>query len=296
MNYFPHFCGKIRFEIMTMKELQKAIEQQYQNKGIAKCRYSALNKVFAFLKDCNFKDNAVFLNKSKKELKADYAQYWNKELNGAENQAINDIYNYIGADANFVTVKKAAYKEAKVNNDKPKNIPLPDHKIGLSAWVGNSPRVLILGTMPGDKSLREQAYYCDTAHNSFWKIMYSIFGSKNDMMSNHDFITSHNIALWDCVQSGIRKGSTDNGYDVDSLIPNDIQSFLKEHPSIKTVVLNGKGRGSKKHPSTVFLFNRFFSTIDFDGEIILLSSTSNTCSLAFEEKLEEWSVISELVK
>ena len=31
-------------------------------------------------------------------------------------------------------------------------------------------------------------------------------------------------------------------------------------------------------------------------KIILLSSTSNTCSLAFEEKSEEWSVISELVK
>lgn len=114
------------------------------------------------------------------------------------------------------------------------------------------------------------------------------------MTSNHDFITSHNIALWDCVQSGIRKGSTDDGYDIDSLIPNDIQSFLKEYPSIKTIVLNGKGKGSEKHPSTTFLFKRFFSTIDFDGKIVLLSSTSNTCSLAFEEKLEEWSVILEL--
>ena len=247
---------------MTTNELQKAIELQYQSKGIAKCRYNALNKVFTFLKDYNSKENAVFLNKSKEELKADYAQYWNN----------------------------------KMKNDKPKSTPLSDHKIGLSAWVGDSPKVLILGTMPGDNSLREQAYYCDTAHNSFWKIMYSLFEEKDDMMSNRDFITSHNIALWDCVQSGIRKGSTDNGYDINSLIPNDIQSFLKEHPSIKTIVLNGKGKGSKKHPSTTFLFKRFFSTIDFDGKIVLLSSTSNTCSLTSEEKLEEWSVISEFVK
>ena len=126
--------------------------------------------------------------------------------------------------------------------------------------------------------------------------MYSIFGKKDDMTSNHDFITSHNIALWDCVQSGVRKGSTDDGYDINSLITNDIQSFLKEHPSIKTIVLNGKGKGSKKRPSTTFLFKRFFFTIDFDGKIVLLSSTSNTCSLTFEKKLEEWSVISELVK
>lgn len=277
---------------MTTNELQKAIELQYQSKGIAKCRYNALNKVFTFLKDYNSKDNAAFLNKSKEELKADYAQYWNKKLNDAENQAINDIYNYISAKSNFITTSK----EVKIKNDKPKNTPLSDNKIGLSAWVGDSPKVLILGTMPGDKSLREQAYYCDTAHNSFWKIMYSIFGEKDDMMSNHNFITSHNIALWDCVQSGIRKGSTDGGYDIDSLIPNGIQSFLKEYPSIKTIVLNGKGKGSKKCPSTTFLFKRFFSTIDFDGKIVLLSSTSNTCSLTFEKKLEEWSVISELVK
>ena len=76
-----------------MEELQKAIELQYQSKGIARCRYNALNKVFTFLKDYNSKDNAVFLNKSKEELKAGYAQYWNKKLNDAENQAINDIYN-----------------------------------------------------------------------------------------------------------------------------------------------------------------------------------------------------------
>lgn len=280
---------------MTMEELQKAIKLQYQSKGIARCRNNALNKVFTFLKDSNFNNNAVFLNKSKEELKADYAQYWNKELNGAEKQVINDIYNYINVNSNFIAVKKAINKEVKIKT-KPKNTSLlSDHKIGLSAWVGDSPKILILGTMPGDKSLKEQAYYCDTAHNSFWKIMYSIFGEK-DSVSNYDFIASYNIALWDCVQSGVRKGSTDDGYDINSLIPNDIQSFLKEHPSIRTIILNGKGKGSKRHPSTVFLFNRFFSTMDFDGKIILLSSTSNTCSLAFEEKLKEWSAISELVK
>lgn len=276
---------------MTINELKKAIELQYQRKGIARCRYNALNKVFDFL-HCKFKDNTVFLNRSKEELKSDYARYCNKNLNGAEKQAINDIYNYINANPN---IKRINNKEVKIENYKPKNNPQPNHKTGLPAWIGNSPKVLILGTMPGDKSLKEQAYYCDIAHNSFWKIMYSIFKEKNGM-SNHDFITSQGIALWDCVQSGVRKGSTDNGYDINSLIPNDLQSFLKKHPSIRTIVLNGKGRGSKKHPSTPSLFNHFFSTIDFDGKIIRLSSTSNTCSHAFEEKLEEWLIISELVK
>ena len=33
---------------MTTNELQKAIELQYQSKGIAKCRYNALNKAVSY--------------------------------------------------------------------------------------------------------------------------------------------------------------------------------------------------------------------------------------------------------
>lgn len=48
-------------------------------------------------------------------------------------------------------------------------------KQGLDPWVGENPKVLILGTMPGDMSLRKQAYYCNTIHNSFWKILRTLF-------------------------------------------------------------------------------------------------------------------------
>lgn len=99
---------------MTMEELQKAIELQYQSKGIARCRYNALNKVFTFLKDYNSKDNAVFPKKSKEELKTDYTQYWNKKLNGAENQAINDIYKYISTKSNFITAKQRRRQTKKL--------------------------------------------------------------------------------------------------------------------------------------------------------------------------------------
>ena len=48
-------------------------------------------------------------------------------------------------------------------------------KTGLEAWVGENPIVLILGTFPGEKSLSAQAYYQDRAHNSFYKIMETLF-------------------------------------------------------------------------------------------------------------------------
>lgn len=160
-------------------------------------------------------------------------------------------------------------------------------KKGLDPWVGKSPKVLILGTMPGDESISQQMYYANTSHNSFWKIMYSLFPKKENQ-NNKDFITSHGIALWDCVYSGIRTGSTDLGFDDKTIIPNDLKSFLNQYPTIKTIVLNGKNK-------TMDYYKKFFSDVKI-GKIIILNSTSNTCSKPFEIKKEEWSIIKELIK
>ena len=48
-------------------------------------------------------------------------------------------------------------------------------KIGLKPWVGENPKVLILGSLPGDESLKQQAYYCNKG-NFFWRIMHNLFG------------------------------------------------------------------------------------------------------------------------
>ena len=41
----------------------------------------------------------------------------------------------------------------------------------LDPWVGESPYILILGTLPSDISIKSQAYYQNKSHNSFYKIM-----------------------------------------------------------------------------------------------------------------------------
>lgn len=81
---------------MEISELKKAIEVQYGVKNIAKCRYNALDKVCAFLKKIYGNDVSSFALKNKKEVKECYAKYYEKQINGAENQAINDVYNYLG--------------------------------------------------------------------------------------------------------------------------------------------------------------------------------------------------------
>lgn len=189
-------------------------------------------------------------------------------------------------------IGKATSKEALPKTKKNSTYQLPtdtnnDYKKGLAPWIGRNPRVLILGTMPSDVSIREQSYYSNKSHNSFWKIMERLF-NRNRFQSDKEFITSHKISLWDCLQSGIRKGSMDQGFVKGTGKPNNLLFFLKQYPTIKTIILNGKGE-------TVRLFNRFFAgTIECD--IIELSSTSNACSIQFEQKIKEWSIIKNLVK
>lgn len=159
-----------------------------------------------------------------------------------------------------------------------------NHKIGLEPWVGVNPKVLILGTLPSDKSLENQAYYCSPT-NSFWRIMRELFDD-NLEHNNKLFITSCGIALWDCIKSGERKGSLDSNFNEETLIPNDIREFLLQYPSIKTIVFNGQKA------------ERFFEKYcrNANCETITLVSTSSMASKPFDYKLSQWSIIKSLIE
>lgn len=116
-------------------------------------------------------------------------------------------------------------------------------KQGLEPWVGKEPKVLILGTLPGDESIKQQSYYANK-NNSFWEILRTVFPGFEDL-SNKDFVAEVGIALWDCLSAASRKGSTDAGFDEKSQVANDIATFLSQHHSIKMIVLNGKGNQPK---------------------------------------------------
>lgn len=261
---------------MNVDELQKAIEYEYKERGIKKRRYSALNKVIAFFKH-TFKctDDINFLLQLKKEeLKRIY-----KATNNAEDQVINDVYNYI---TNRIYFKNSLH-ESQIENSFLKEAN-KHFKEGLKPWVGENPKVLILGTMPGDESIEQQCYYSNPS-NSFWKIMYSLFPQK-ESQEKKEYITSYGIALWDCIKSGVRKGSMDKGFDNKSKIPNDLVSFLDKHESIEVIILNGK-------TTTASDFYKYFPNLQ-GYKIYSLSSTASYMS--FDAKLKEWSIILDLIK
>lgn len=280
---------------MDIKLLKNNIEKDYASRKIAKCRYNALKNIVSYLSHCcpKFKDEAFsILSYNKKQIKDDYADTkLNKNLNNAEKQVVNDIFTYL---INNVTENSSTLMQAKTQTKKV-YVTTADYKEGLDAWVGENPKVLILGTMPGDISLDKQVYYYNTSHNSFWKLMNGMFGPQKAGESNKDFITSQGIALWDCLKCGIRKGSTDAGYNLDTLVPNDLQTFLDNQPTIKMIILNGIGKGSKRHLTTPFIFKHFFSAMKMNCEVLNLPSTANTNKISFDEKLKVWSSIKDFL-
>ncbi len=160
-----------------------------------------------------------------------------------------------------------------------------DLQQGLEPWVGENPYVLILGTFPGEMSLQTKAYYQNKSHNSFYRIMESLF-QRPQGLSDKDFIISNHIALWDCMKQAKRKGSLDK--NIEKYSPNEIESFLHQHPTIFTIILNGENT-SKEFKSS------FTKLLKENISILTLPSTSNTNSIRFEDKLKQWKVLKDIL-
>jgi hypoxanthine-DNA glycosylase len=100
-------------------------------------------------------------------------------------------------------------------------------------------RILILGTMPGEKSLQLQEYYGNRG-NRFWSIMFSIFGRElsHDYTEKVKLLTHNGIALWDVLASCQRPGSLDS--NIKNEVANDFDAFYKQHPGITHVFFSSK--------------------------------------------------------
>ena len=183
-------------------------------------------------------------------------------------------------------------KQSLPNTNQKRNAPL---KTGLRPWVGESPYVLILGTLPGDDSIEKGMYYANP-NNRFWEIMHDLFGG-NPNDKSEDFITSHHIALWDCFKSAERIDSADKNIIRGTETPNDIMSFLKKYSTIKTIVINGSSKHSESGFTTLEAFKLYFGEL-FDNsnyEIVSLYQTSGSNEkygrINIEMKLSNWQIV-----
>jgi hypoxanthine-DNA glycosylase len=98
--------------------------------------------------------------------------------------------------------------------------------------------VLILGSMPGKESLRQNQYYAHP-QNAFWRIMGELIGAHPGLpyAQRLAILKSSGIALWDVLASCEREGSLDA--DIRAETANDFTAFFARHPHITKVCFNG---------------------------------------------------------
>lgn len=143
-------------------------------------------------------------------------------------------------------------------------------------------RILVLGSLPGRKSIAEQQYYAHP-QNAFWPIMREVFGIKGDYHHRCIQLRERGVALWDVLESSERPGSLDSDIRMNRSQPNDFGVFFEQHPAIELVAFNGRKAEQ--------IFDRFVNSAITPGTVrqIGLPSTSPAyAAMPFSGKLSAW--------
>ncbi len=113
------------------------------------------------------------------------------------------------------------------------------HKKSFPPIVNSLTRTLILGSLPGDRSLAQQAYYAHP-QNRFWRIFIQIFNASASMdySDKVNLLLENGIGLWDVCAEASRQGSMDLA--IQNERPNQIIELLTKYPSITQIVFNGQ--------------------------------------------------------
>lgn len=149
----------------------------------------------------------------------------------------------------------------------------------FSPIIGNKPELLILGTIPGKDSLRQQEYYAHT-RNAFWKIIFQLHQHQfeTDYELKKNFLMKNGIALWDVCRSANRKSSLD--VDIKNEQPNAIEALIASNPSIRTIAFNGQ-KAEK-------LYTKYIEKFDQVNYLTLLSTSPANAAFSFDQKLTDW--------
>lgn len=140
--------------------------------------------------------------------------------------------------------------------------------------------MLVLGSLPGERSIAEQQYYAHP-QNAFWRIMDELIGASGDYPERCATLVDHHIALWDVLAASVRPGSMDADIELGSAQVNDFEGFFSAHPDVCRVCFNGRKAAQ--------MFARFAGSLAGGRELIVLPSTSPAfAAMCFDDKLAHW--------
>jgi hypoxanthine-DNA glycosylase len=106
--------------------------------------------------------------------------------------------------------------------------------------VDDRTRVLILGSLPGARSLQAQQYYAHP-QNGFWRLVGALINVDLVDLAYEDRLAAllaHRIGLWDVIDEATRPGSLDAAIRDHRL--NDLERLVERLPELRAIAFNGK--------------------------------------------------------
>jgi hypoxanthine-DNA glycosylase len=156
-------------------------------------------------------------------------------------------------------------------------------RTGLAAKSRSDARLLILGSLPGERSLAEARYYAHPT-NQFWRLVGSAIGEELAALPYEERLErlyERRIGLWDVIGSARRSGSLDQA--IRDAVHNPIAELPSRFPELQAIAFNG----AKAATDGRRLAGASLGAI----ELIDLPSSSAANTMAFADKARAWAVL-----
>ncbi|MDX1626973.1 MAG: DNA-deoxyinosine glycosylase [Wenzhouxiangellaceae bacterium] len=152
--------------------------------------------------------------------------------------------------------------------------------------VRSDARVLVLGSMPGVRSLAEQRYYAHP-QNAFWPIMGRLAGAGpgRPYAERVERLKDAGVALWDVLAECRRPGSLDSRIRPGSVRANDFASLLEGLPAIRRIAFNGRAAETLFRRHVAPDLPRPAAAVP---RVVLPSTSPAYAAMPREAKLEAW--------
>ena len=155
-----------------------------------------------------------------------------------------------------------------------------EYKFSFAPIVGEDARVLVLGSIPGDRSLALNEYY-GHPQNRFWRVIARLCGQEvpRTYPEKREMLLRNGIALGDVAHQAVRPGSMDS--DIRDEKPNDIPALAASLPQLHTIAFNGK--------TAERLHDKYFSRAANLRYLAMPSTSPANAAFSLERLCEHWS-------
>jgi len=143
------------------------------------------------------------------------------------------------------------------------------------------PRLLVLGSLPGERSLATAQYYAHP-QNQFWRLLGQALG---EPLAEHGYderlvrLAARGIALWDVVAEAQRAGSLDSA--LRAVTANPLAAFVAARPTLRAIAFNGRLAAT--------IGRRALGATEI--ALLDLPSSSPAYTAPFADKAAYWSVL-----